>query len=659
MDAEALMMDILDSGPRKRAKRRRRVSAGANADEETEELDLGAPKGLRAGAVKESESTEEPKRRNMGATRAKSSRSTPRSRTDSDPHTSDFERNAQVFVDAAGVDEIDRPQEDPYRKLANKALAAGLVKRGDEEDECEERRMQIAVADASEVLENACVYFVNLSKKREATLANLVSRMGGRVSRVANKEVTHVVATEKNAPLSRALETISNEEVILCTPEWLTACFKQSKTLCLSEEFTPKAVVRALPEVPHSQSAASEEDRRLVAKRDRDARASALALRRSQGFGVVWTSDLVDHEQMERRREKFSCQPGPSNEKAMPIECNTKVADLLASMAQIYDDALKDVYRAKMYGQAASALRSLNFEVTSVNECDVIPMLRKPDSKIRKYVAEILNTGRLKALEELRKRPDVRSCVELSGIHGVGPVTARKLFDQGYKSVEDLRRRAPESLLTPAQWVGLKHYEDFKKRIPREEVSYIATAVREAANTFMHDEVHCYCVGSFRRGKDTSGDIDVLVECTVESRMHDLLLHILNDLKPGSKSPRSGIIVDDLLVGDVSYMGVAALPRPLDASSSDAAAAPPARRRIDIKVYTSAQLPTALLYFTGSDKFNRSMRLWAKLKGFNLQDKGLFRDRDQAELSRVRVASEEDVFRALDLDYVSPERRNV
>jgi len=648
------MMDILDSGPRRRAKRRRRVSAGVNADEETEELDLGAPKGLRAGAF-ESESTEEPARRNIGATREKSSRSTPRSRTDSDPHTSDFERNARVFVEAAGVDEIDRPQEDPYRKLANKALSAGLVRRGDE-DECEERRMQIAVADASKVLDNACVYFVNLSKKRAATLANLVSRMGGRVSRDANEEVTHVVATEKNAPLSRALEAISNEQVVLCTPEWLAACFKQSKKLSLSEEFTPKVVARALPEAPRSQSAASEEDRRLVAKRERDARASALALRRSQGVGVVWTSDLVDGEQMERRREKFSCQPGPSNEKAMPIECNTKVADLLASMAEIYGDALKDVYRAKMYDQAASALRSLNFQVTSVNECDVIPMLRKPDSKIRKYVAEILNTGRLKALEELRKRPDVRSCVELSGIHGVGPVTARKLFDQGYKSVDDLRRRAPESLLTPAQWVGLKHYEDFKKRIPREEVSYIATAVREAANTFIHDEVHCYCVGSFRRGKDTCGDIDVLVECKVESRTRDLLLHILNDLKPGSKSPRSGIIVDDLLVGDVSYMGVAALPRPPGASSD---APPPTRRRVDIKVYTSAQLPTALLYFTGSDKFNRSMRLWAKLKGFNLQDKGLFRDRDQAERSRVRVASEEDVFRALDLDYVSPDRRNV
>jgi DNA polymerase/3'-5' exonuclease PolX len=336
------------------------------------------------------------------------------------------------------------------------------------------------------------------------------------------------------------------------------------------------------------------------------------------------------------------------------MECNTKVADILAELGEIYKSALRDEYRGKQYNQAANALRALNFEVTSTDQCDSIPMLSKQTSKIRKYVGEILSFGKLKALDEMKQRPDVKACLELTSVHGIGPVTAHKLFLQGYKSIADLRK-APKGTLSEPQTIGLKYCEEFKVRIPREEVSVLATAVREAANTFMDDEVHCYCVGSFRRGRSSSGDIDVLVECRDESRMTDLLMHILNDLRPGGKSPRSGILTDDLLVGDVTYMGVARLQRPLN----DADTKPPVHRRMDIKVYHSAQLPTALLYFTGSMRFNRSMRLWAKLKGFNLQDKGLYADREQAEMSRVSVTSEEDVFTALGLDYVSPERRNV
>ena len=95
--------------------------------------------------------------------------------------------------------------------------------------------------------------------------------------------------------------------------------------------------------------------------------------------------------------------------------------------------------------------------------------------------------------------------------------------------------------LTPTQWIGLKYYEEFKQRIPREEVSHIATAVREAANTFMKDEVRCHSRWLFpQRQSRFRGDIDVLVECRDVSLANDLLMHILNDLRAGSPSPRSG-----------------------------------------------------------------------------------------------------------------------
>lgn len=673
--AERTVMDALhadeDTLARRRARRRRRSS---EADEATATLDLGAPMTLRARDLDRFERT------SSGATtsnerHAKSRRIAPSTsvRSPSEMNTSDLERNAATFANAFGVDaaEVVSPGNagvDPYRAIVRCAekfcidrdgaehSIEDVERAGEEEDEAADNSRAVVLTSAS-LMEGVRAFFVNFTKKRAEALGSVLIRMGGSVCERADDSVTHVVACEESSALTKALESIDREDVVKITPEWITESYKQRRRLPVSAtNFEPRTRVAVIADRPHSQEAAtSSGDSKALAVRVRKERENALAIRRSSGFGTIWTSDLVDNEKLEKSRSKFSCQPGEHNEKAMPIECNTKVADLLKGMADIYEDALRDQYRAKQYAAAASALRSLNFEITSINDCDVVPMLKKKDGKIRKYVGEILNTGKLKALEELRARPDVKACLELCGIHGVGPVTARSLFAKGYATVADLRARAPENLLTPAQKIGLKYYEEFKERIPREEVGFIATAVREAANTFQKDEVHCYCVGSFRRGKETSGDIDVLVACRDYSLANELLMHILSDLRPGGTSPRSGILTDDLLVGDHTYMGVAALLKPLKDDDDK----PPIHRRVDIKVYDSESLPTALLYFTGSDKFNRSMRLWAKKKGFNLQDKGLFADRSQAQASRVRAKGEEDVFDALGLDYVPPERRNV
>eukprot|EP00227_Mantoniella_beaufortii_P005319 CAMPEP_0197613870 /NCGR_PEP_ID=MMETSP1326-20131121/59237_1 /TAXON_ID=1155430 /ORGANISM="Genus nov. species nov., Strain RCC2288" /LENGTH=99 /DNA_ID=CAMNT_0043182735 /DNA_START=600 /DNA_END=899 /DNA_ORIENTATION=- len=90
---------------------------------------------------------------------------------------------------------------------------------------------------------------------------------------------------------------------------------------------------------------------------------------------------------------------------------------------------------------------------------------------------------------------------------------------------------------------------------------------------------------------------------------------------------------------------------------------PPPRlhRRLDLKVYSPEQLPFALLYFTGSDYFNRSMRWWAKKHmGISLNDKTMNREQGNPE-SRIHgvYRCEADVFKALDLEYVSPPDRSI
>jgi DNA polymerase lambda len=88
-------------------------------------------------------------------------------------------------------------------------------------------------------------------------------------------------------------------------------------------------------------------------------------------------------------------------------------------------------------------------------------------------------------------------------------------------------------------------------------------------------------------------------------------------------------------------------------------------RRIDIKAYPLDQYGFALLYFTGSGNFNRSMRLFAQKKGYSLSDYGLnpviAKDKKDriATGTSVPCPTEEDVFKALNLPYKTPKEREI
>lgn len=83
-------------------------------------------------------------------------------------------------------------------------------------------------------------------------------------------------------------------------------------------------------------------------------------------------------------------------------------------------------------------------------------------------------------------------------------------------------------------------------------------------------------------------------------------------------------------------------------------------RRIDLRCYPLNEWPCALLYFTGSGHFNRSMRLWARKNGYQLSDHYIVKRYTEDLLGDpIPVRTEEDVFNILGLDYKRPEERDV
>lgn len=163
------------------------------------------------------------------------------------------------------------------------------------------------------------------------------------------------------------------------------------------------------------------------------------------------------------------------------------------------------------------------------------------------------------------------------------------------------------------QQIGLKYFEDFNERMSRDEATAISKIVHTAAyELFGKDTILIETCGSYRRGKQSCGDVDILLTRKDEKPINGMLEKLLVKLeKDGFLKERLGSTrVSDK--GSEMYMGVCKL----EGEGRK-------HRRIDIKVYPKDQYGFAILYFTGSDYFNRSMRLFAEQKGFTLSDHGL------------------------------------
>ncbi|XP_058399787.1 DNA polymerase lambda isoform X2 [Diceros bicornis minor] len=220
---------------------------------------------------------------------------------------------------------------------------------------------------------------------------------------------------------------------------------------------------------------------------------------------------------------------------------------------------------------------------------------------------------------------------------------------QGFRSLEDIRNQAS---LTPQQAIGLKHYHDFLERIPREEATEIEQTVQESAQAF-NPGLLCVACGSYRRGKATCGDVDVLLTHP-DGRSHQgILSRLLDSLR------QRGFLTDDLVSQEENgqqqkYLGVCQLPGPERR-----------HRRLDIIVVPYSEFACALLYFTGSAHFNRSMRALAKTKGMSLSEHALstavVRNAQGLKVGSGRVLptpTEKDVFRLLGLPYREPAERD-
>jgi len=198
--------------------------------------------------------------------------------------------------------------------------------------------------------------------------------------------------------------------------------------------------------------------------------------------------------------------------------------------------------------------------------------------------------------------------------------------------------------------MGLKYYHEFNKKIPREEVELHGKIVTEAVDKLFKD-FSVVITGSYRRGRKECGDIDILI-ASPDWCPGGALQEIVKTLHA------EGFITDYLEISDRDtprdwnhhfdkFMGVSQLPGGL-------------HRRIDIILVPRNSLPGTLIYFTGSDYFNRSLRLRAKDYGFYLCNHCLAKADTKGKRigPPINLGSEKELLELLGLSYMEPGARD-
>ncbi|KPI43932.1 DNA polymerase lambda [Cyphellophora attinorum] len=281
---------------------------------------------------------------------------------------------------------------------------------------------------------------------------------------------------------------------------------------------------------------------------------------------------------------------------------------LLNQMAEIYDANTADQWRARAFKQAASALARQKELVATEEQAAKI---RGIGASIAPKIEEIVTKGRLARLDEANNDPLHKTRVLFSRVYGVGGAQAAAWVAAGYTTLDDLKRYVG---LTPNQRIGIEHFDDFETRIPRAEVVQHGLIVDHALKQ-TDQELKMYIGGSFRRGSPDSGDIDILI--TKEGAgMEQIQTVVMDTLIPQLK--QQGFIVAELASGHWTdketpskWMGASVLP------------GQSIWRRLDILFVPWEELGAALIYWTGNDFFNRSLRLLASRKKMRLNQHGL------------------------------------
>jgi len=323
---------------------------------------------------------------------------------------------------------------------------------------------------------------------------------------------------------------------------------------------------------------------------------------------------------------------------------NSEVAKIFREIAFILQTADEKksepniIFKIRSYNKAADEIQNLSSDIGDIYKKDKLKGLLKIPSigkTIASKLEEYITTGSIHYYDELKEKLPV-DVSQFFGLEGIGPKTIKTLYSNlGIKNVPDLEKAALEGKIRSIPGFSqkkeeliLKKIQFFRKSGGRRLIGEVYPLVRRieerlSGNTGVKQAV---AVGSFRRMKETIGDIDYLVSVISEKDGNNIIDYFVN--MPEVKE----------IIGRGSSKAFVKLNNGIDA---------------DLLVVPEESFGAAMQYFTGSKEHGVAMRKIAISEGLRLNEWGVFDKQNH----RVAGATEEEVYRVLGLEWIPPEMR--
>ncbi len=290
-------------------------------------------------------------------------------------------------------------------------------------------------------------------------------------------------------------------------------------------------------------------------------------------------------------------------------------------------------FKPQAYRRAAAAIEQLDVEITSAVANGSHREIPGVGAAIAKKIEELVRTGNLEYLEQLRAETPP-GLLEIIRVPDIGPKTAAALQKElGISSLEELKEaalagrvrqlkgfgeRTEERILS-----GIRTLESKGRRAYLGEALPVAEACVEYLKGQLHLE-HIQICGSLRRGKETIGDIDILVGSVDSNATTEAFVRY---------DPVEEVIVSGPTKTSVRLVG---------------------GLQVDLRVVEPSSYGAALQYFTGSKEHNVLVRKLGIEKGLKVNEYGVF-DRDSGRT--IAGDTEDGVYGALGLPWIPPELR--
>lgn len=538
-------------------------------------------------------------------------------------------------------------------------------------------------SDPDGIFRGVSAYFVphGVQPRRLEVWKQKLVQMGGRVERKKTAEggrinFNHVLAADAKA-LLRELDAawLHRYHGSTVSFDWLEECLKSGErlpehkfTINYEEEFKPKKTAGA------ADTGASNPAKRSKMEPENHKETSGQDVKEEPATGEHRDASTHVHEGSDGEKGPsraaysqsssgdtkdtvgshgtFDTEEASSGEPTTyaPPDLNRNITEIFGKLINIYR-ALGDDRRSFSYYKAIPVIEKLPFKIESADQVKNLPAIGK---SLRDHINEIVTTGKLSKLEHFENDEKVRTVNLFGEVWGVGPATALKLYDKGYRTLDDLQK---DDSLTYAQRTGLKFFDDIKQRIPRHEVSEMEKLLQEVAKDILPGVI-IVCGGSYRRGKSSCGDMDIVITHPDGESHVGFLPKFVQRLKD-MKFLREDLIfsihsIEGTDCGIDTYFGLCTYPgREL-------------RHRIDLKVYPRNRYSFGLLAWTGNDVLNRRLRILADSKGYVLDDTGLYLATQSSGGKRagrseaiVNCHEEKDVFDTLGFPWLEPHERNL